>query len=515
MKKEQYFPAFDILTAVGVLLFYSIVLLSLKHPTSLDDGLRHFAMATALRDVGIFNVPGWSNFLYGGYMYTTIVDPWFLSDVLLIPFTYFSVAKGLQLFILAELAVLLVSFLAVLRSLKLSALDRSLFLLVLCFGDIQFMGRFLLGRPYALMTAMTLLVMWSIFERRWVWLMVLLSVSVLLSQLFIFPLMVSVCAWIAYLISGNNRIAFKIMIASVIGFLLGLLLHAQPLNYFRYLLIVFLRIPFLKSIGLSREMHVGIMDSAFVSVLVILMLGVLLGVRLHKKRILSSVFADMQTFCISIAIIPFFTAFLLWVRAIDILWPLLLVWVACLYQHDPSAPRELAGILLPRKIPGNTVLTKCAAVACIAMVCVVPLMLLRDDASHDLSQFEALNAIPSGSRVFNLDWQLFSAFAVLRPDLSYATGIDRSFTYLTNPDVSTSIYAVENETPERIHLEDVSKIIDYAYSQFPSDYMVLSHQKFDSVIQMLTRNEVLPLVVNSSTIAVFKLPTDDRASKSR
>jgi hypothetical protein len=508
MKKTLNLLAVDIQAAACVLLLYTFVLLSLKNPTSLDDGLRHFAMAAALKDAGLFEVSGWDTFFHGGYMHTTPVDPWFLYDVLLVPFTYFSVAKGLQLFIVAQIACLLASFLLVLRSLKIDAITRTIFLLVLVFGDVQFMGRFLLGRPYALMTSMLLLVLWSILERRWVWLSIFLTVSALLSQLFIFPLMLCFSALIAYAIVGSFRMASKIFTASVLGVFIGVFLHPYPIQYISYLATVFLRIPFLKSIGLSREMHAGITDASFLSVLIIIMLGLLLAVRLFKNKAISFPLSDARLLFVSIAIVPFFFAFIFWVRAIDVLWPIILVWLACLHSYDPSAPRELLRSLLPYTIRGNVVLLSTFRVLCIAMVLVVPFMLFRDDDSHDVSQFEVLDVIPSGSRVLNLDWQLFSVFAVLRPDLSYATGIDRSFTHLTNPEASEGIHALEDLSAEDIRIPESLELLDYISMQFPSDYLVLSHKKFNALIQVILKSGKFQPVVDSSTLAIFQLQSD-------
>ncbi|MBI3332194.1 hypothetical protein HYZ99_04555, partial [Candidatus Peregrinibacteria bacterium] len=63
------------------------VLFSLENPTAHDDGLRHYVYAKTLWQEGIFTVPGWSRFLYEGTMSRLHADPWFLSDVLLIPLT--------------------------------------------------------------------------------------------------------------------------------------------------------------------------------------------------------------------------------------------------------------------------------------------------------------------------------------------------------------------------------------------------------------------------------------------
>ncbi len=495
----------DTLAALLLLLFCALLLLSLKNPTSMDDGLRHFAMAKQLRDVGIGQVPGWSQFFYEGYLHTHPVDPWFLSDVLLIPFTYFPIAKGLQLFVVCEVAALFAAFLLILRSFRLSARDSTVFLLLLVFGDTQFMGRFLLGRPYALMTAMALFVLYAIFERRWMLLTVLMLISVLLSQLFTFGLFICLCGIFAYAFTGHTRDALKAGTATVTGVLLGFLLHPQPLLYLEYLYAVFLKIPFLHFIGLSREMQSGIVDGASLSVLVALMMITLFNLRFYANDSLPNLKKEPHVLLLSLCTLAFTAAFAFWVRAIDMLWPLLVLTVARFYMMDRSAPRDLLKILLPRKMKVMAFLKWFAIGVCIAEVLLLPYVFTRDDSKHSFAPYAVLDSLPAHAKVLNLDWDAFFAYVARRPDLQYAAGIDRAFTYLTDPDISQSIYLLEQSAGGK-DTPDIQKTLNTILAAYPSDYLVVSHKKFPSVIQYLLNHPAYRLISDNGTIAVYAVP---------
>ena len=497
----------DSWAAVILVLLYGLLLLSLQNPTSMDDGLRHFAMAKLLAAQGVWNVPGWSAFLYEGYFHATPVDPWFLSDVILIPFTAFPIAKGLQLFIVAELACLCASFLLVLRSLKLPAFDRMMFLCVLLFGDTQFMGRFLLGRPYALMTAMMLFVLWSILERKWIMLTFLLAISVLLSQLFVFPLIICLCAILSFCIVHQRKNAASIFVASFAGVLIGLLLHPHPLSYVQYLITAFLRIPFLGSIGLSREMQMGISDVAMISVLIGLGVATLLIARLFAGRTLPQLRKNPDFLCVTMIVGIFLIAFILWVRAIDVLWPILIVWVASLYALDRRAFHELWHALLPIKSVLLNILLYGSLLIVIGEVLAVPIILIRDNPQHSLSQYETMHIIPAHARVLNLDWQMFFSYVAVRPDLQYAAGIDRSFTYLTDSSVSDDIRSLENISKEHSVASDIQEKMDHILQSYHSDYLVVSHAVFQPVIDMLKQDASWQMISDSPIIAIFKIHT--------
>lgn len=506
MKHFSFRWSFDAIAALLLLLLFGLFLLSLKNPTSLDDGLRHFAMAVQMRERGIFAVPGWSIFFYEGYLHNHIVDPWFLSDVLLIPFTWLGLTRGLQLFVVCEIACLMTAFLLILRSLQLSVRERILFLLVLLFGDTQFMGRFLLGRPYALMTAMMLFVLWAILERRFFLLAVFLALSVLLSQLFVFGLFLCACALVAFLYTKKFKEAATLSISTVSGILAGILLHPKPVAYLQYLVTVFLKIPFLQSIGLSREMRSGITGTSCVGVLIVIGLGILHAKQVQKVRGTERLLSHTTLHILTVAAGVLSLAFIVWVRAIDVLWPILLLWVACLYALDRSSLRMLTHLVLPARPHVQKVLSYCLIIGCAAQILSIPVIFIRDDASHTLSSYAPLRILPTNARVLDLDWDQFFAYVALRPDLQYAAGIDRSFTYLTDPNVSNAIYALERGSAGRKPLPDSRQALSIILNAYPSDYLVLSHKKFAVVIEALQKDVSFEKIAENTEIAIYAVP---------
>ncbi len=459
----------DIVVAVGVLLFFAVLLLSLKNPTSLDDGLRHFTMAALMRDRGIFAVPGWSVFFYEGYLSTLHADPWFLSNVVMIPFTYFSIAEGLHLFILAELVVLLTGCLLLLRTFSLTPIARALFLFLIIFGDLQFLGRFLLGRPYALMTGVTLLLLWAILKNRWALATLFLALSVLLSQLFVFPLLIAVCALPAYFFAGRVAHCKSLFAVIILGLAAGFTLHPYPAEYLSYITTVFLQIPFLKSVGLSVEMQSSITDLSFMSVTIAVGFAALtvliLGTRGYRRRLLY----DPVILLLSILLVIFGCAFLLWVRMIDLLWPVLILFIARLYTVDAALLLTMRQIFLPghfrlRWIAGAL------SVLIVMQVIATPRAFMKNDAGNSLRSFDALRLIPSGARVLNLDWDRFFPYVAVRPDLEYATGIDPSFTYLTDPAIAEDLHHLHESGAT---VESLQRILE----AYPSDYLLVDVSK--------------------------------------
>ncbi len=496
----------DTLAALMLLLVGGLFLLSLQNPTSLDDGLRHFTMASFMREEGILNVQGWTHFFYEGYLSKTAVDPWFLSDVILIPFTYFPIAKGLQLFIICEIALLFTSFLLVLRSLRHSSKERMLALLLLVFGDTQFMGRFLLGRPYALMTAMMLFVLWCVLERRLILLALIMALSVLLSQLFVFGLFICAVAVVTFLLQKKRKDALYTALSTIVGLIAGFLLHPEPLLYIQYVMTAFLRIPFLHGIGLSREMQSGITATSCISILFVVAFGILCAVRLKQKNMMPKALQHSATSVLSVSTAFLTVAFLFWVRAIDVLWPLILLWAASIYSLDRTAPREILRMFFPVRTKLLTFLAILFMVAIIAQVLSLPYIFIRDDASHSLSPYKELAVLPPNAHVLNLDWDKYFVYTAVRPDLKFAAGIDRTFTYLTDPEVSESIYNLEQGSSKKIPMPDIRASLDTIFAAYPSDYMIVSHKKFEPVIQFLETDISFERLANNDTIAIYAVP---------
>ncbi|HVW66150.1 MAG TPA: hypothetical protein VHA78_00285 [Candidatus Peribacteraceae bacterium] len=505
MRRQLRFSA-DVLTGFLIFLLFSAVILLLRNPTSLDDGLRHFAMAQQLRGHGIGSVSGWNVFLYEGYLSRVIVDPWFLSDVLMIPFTYLPPIAGLHLFVVATLFGLVAVSILLFRSLQLKPGASAFFLALLLFGDQQFMGRFLFARPYSLITIALLCVVWAIIRRNWIAVMIVACVSVLLSQLFVFPLLVCFVAAAALFLSSRKRDAGLLLLAAGTGAGMGIFLHPDAAAYVTYLVDAFLHIPFLRSIGLSGEMSSGLSNLSFISVLCAWTLVILLltnARRSGKLRFFGAEQADVLWLC---ALCLLLTAgYLFWLRTIDVLWPLLVVCLARLYVLDTAFVWSLPHLLLPSNAKMRLTLLLAGGILCSGQMIATPYTFLRDDTLHSLSDYVSIRAVPTGSRVLNLDWDRFFMFVFLRPDLHYATGIDPTFTYLTDPASWRMILRMTagQALYSLAMLDDTVRQLLIAY---PSDDVALSKQRFSRTIAALKQDAEFRLLSDSGSIAVFAVP---------
>jgi 4-amino-4-deoxy-L-arabinose transferase-like glycosyltransferase len=159
----------------------------------------------------------------------------------------------------------------------------------LLFGDSLFFMRQLLGRPFTLLTALCLLVVWAVLRRRWLVLLVLLALATLLSQLFIFPLFIagvgSVWLW-----RSKRTSSVLCAGASVAGTSAGLALHPQPLEYLRYLAMGFFGtlVPFSGSGVDGSEVHSGFSKNALhvilgIGIVCVLLLPILLQRQMTRE----------------------------------------------------------------------------------------------------------------------------------------------------------------------------------------------------------------------------------------
>ena len=200
-------------TIIISFLFFAVLLLALKNVISLDDGIRHFAMAKFMAEHGLAANTGWNVFLYHGAMADLPVDPWFLYDVLLIPLTRLSPAVALKIISLIEILLISGIFLLLLRRLRTPKSAEPWYVLALFFGDFHFTHRLLLGRPFPLFTALTLAAILLIWQKKWIVLALLLLLSALLSHLFLFPLAVSLVGVVWLLLFQERRDAARSLFA--------------------------------------------------------------------------------------------------------------------------------------------------------------------------------------------------------------------------------------------------------------------------------------------------------------
>lgn len=468
------------LLALGGSVLLAICALPLLHnPTSLDDGLRHMAMARVMAEQGIAASGGWSHFLYQGYFSTVRMDPWFLADVLLVPLTKFGTITGLKMF--AALQVLFVALATVLalRRIALPPKARALLLAILLLGETQFTGRLLSARPMGLMTGLFLLTLTWVLSRTSVrndlCLALTLACAVLLSQLFIFPLLLCVIALVLAVLLRRWYHALHLLAGTAAGIAAGLILHPQPIAYLRYLGLVFLRIPFLRSIGLSAEMGWGLVHPTSISVWIVT--GAVIVLCFSAWRFRRPLLRTHSVLFLLSSTICFLLLFAFYLRAIDFLWPLCIILIATLWSTESAVLRTTIA-----KIDRRVRLPLASGIALVLLVQAfsIPLFFLLHDEDNTLVPYHILNHVPPQSRVLNLDWHDFFGAVAVRPDLRYALGIDPTFTYVTDPDVWLAIRSLQG----RHQLSDdiIASTLAHITARYPFDALLIRRQTFPAVV---------------------------------
>ncbi|MDO8649317.1 MAG: hypothetical protein Q7R81_06065 [Candidatus Peregrinibacteria bacterium] len=489
----------DVLLVLAVGLLFAVTLFLLRNPVALDDGLRHFAMARLLQEQGIANAPGWNAFLYEGYFHDRVLDPWFLSHVLLLPLTPLSAHIALKISALVSLVALSGSFILLLRSYGLRARTSAIFLLILLFADQQFLGRLLLGRPYALLTAFVVLTLYAVHKRSTLLLFAIAVATPLLSQLFVFTLLLALggAIWLCT-IRQERPSGIAMLIASITGTGIGIALHPHSAEYLTYLWTVFLRIPFLKAdVPLSNEMHSGFLHLTGISVAIALGLIILLtAASLKSKRSTRRKLHRAEVTFLACAAILCTLGFALWIRMIDILWPILIALLARIVSIDPKAPLDLLQLL-----PRSRAIAILFPILVALQIIIVPAMLLKRDAQNSLEPLAGIESIPPHTRVLNADWDLFFAFVYLRPDLRYALGIDPSLTYLTDPDVLKNLQALETSSSDA----QSRSIVRALLRTYPSDVLIFSEERYSAVLPSLMTMPELALLSRTGALASFSI----------
>ena len=488
-----------VLAILLCLFLIALALSLLRHPLALDDGLRHFAMARLMAERGIGSISGWGVFFSRPIYQTLNCDPWFLSDVLLIPFTVLPIGPALKVFTLVSVAAVLGSLLLILKHLRLPHLLTVLAILLLAFGNQDFTFRMLIARPFTLMTALILVLYWSILARKPLITTGLIALSFLLSHLFVFPIAICALAILLGLLMGKKREAVHLALAVLCGLLIGLLLHPHAIIYLQYLFTVFFRIPFLvHTLSLGNELRPAGLASAAVGTVVLLVF--LLHILLMRRGVTMEVFLRKNIVLADLIVIGLFGVYLSWMRGIDLLWPMILILLA---QLSSLAPDELLFTISRRLKPwiGALLITY-------VLLSNATIMIDRwqSDAKRDLSPFAAdLANIPTGASVLNTDWDLLPIYLAVRPDLRYAIGMDPAWTYLDNERASALVQMMHSTTFERADpVIDATKWLDQLLREYPADYLVISKKRYPNFSRQLASVERLRERTESgSTLAVF------------
>jgi hypothetical protein len=487
--------------AVGGMLFLS------SSPVSWDDGLRHITMARVMQQEGVNQT--WSRFFYGGYFAQHPVDPWFLADISYLPFTMFSDAVALRLYSILAIAALLGALWRVLAPLKLPRLWLSM-LLLLGIMDPGFFGRLLLGRPFVWGSVFSLLILDAVLRRQALAAFAVLLLATLFSQLFVFPFVVAGAGTLWLLLSGKRRDALKLAACSFLGVGAGVLLHPHALEYALYLGDVFLRIPFASStLSLGSEMHPSMSGSAPVALLGVTAL--LFVGALKEKSVRFADVSKLGTPLVLGLIVPFFWAYMFaWMRAVDLLWPLLVVLLGHVLLLARTFSEDLFDVdmkpLLP-KIRGGTLVAWCIVLAFAGMVLRTAEGLRITDAERSLSHVAVLASLPDGARILSPEWAFFPPYIAANPRLRYATGIDNTFTWKTSPEAYNLFevyYSLAAQIPSPVL--DVRAWMRQLLAIYPSDYFVVSKQWGERLLPVLrTTKGLSPLTQSGDLIEVFSI----------
>lgn len=491
----------DVLTAIGLTLLIGTFLLNLENPVSHDDGLRHFAYARLMTERGIAGVHGWREFLYRGPLSAVDLDPWFLADILYIPFTVFPVEQALHLFTIVSIAIFSASFLVLLRSFSVPPLFRAILLILLVTGDMNFLYRLLLARPFPLMTALVLLSVWAVHKRHFILLGVLMGVAVLFSHLFILSLSILALLCCSFLWTGKMKDGASIAAATILGLLAGFLFHPHRFAYAEYLATIFLKIPFLKNLPISSEMGSGLLTD-MVPLMVIG--GITAGILLLARKVHSRMPVGILQFLW--IVLPLFVAYLLWVRMMDLLWPLLLVLVGAVVARFPETVQRIRSELLPRTWAPTVPIGMLFLLCTLQTGFMGSRLRLRDPYFSLAPYTEVLAAAPAGSRVLNIEWDLFPVYAAVRPDLRYARGIDASFEYFEDPALgafltrSRSASLAEDASARQAWIAELLERIS-------ADFLMLTHRQHGDLAKALIEKtpKELTLVQSNEIAALFRI----------
>lgn len=484
------------------------LLLQLQNPVALDDGLRHFAMARLMMEQGIGNAD-WSQFFSYGYFAHYSVDPWFLSNLAFIPLLPLGPVLALKIFAIVSIVLLITSFFYAFHSFRTPPLVAAIAIGLLLFFEPTFFYRLLLGRPFALVTPLAVVTLVAALRKQSILLCIALALSVLLSQVFLFPLLIALVCVVWRLSLREWREANKLFSWSLLGVFLGFFFHPHSQAYFFYMFDTFAHIPFIAGMQFGPEMHSGL----FVSVRVGVMLAVIILLHggLIRKKMTWREYQEKGLSLLSFLTLFFLTLFFLWARAIDFLWPITILLLVRLLSVCPGLFTETLRCITPKKF----VLSPIIGIVTILLLCsssfsAVAKSLIMNDHERVLSVYtNALSSISSESKVLNVDWHFFMGAVVVRPDLQYATGIDPSYTYLDNPEALTLLAGLNTQKFQMSPTtEEIRMWLQEIMMLYPSDTLVLFRKGHEAFIQQLETGLRMKDVSGSKEVAVFSLKAD-------
>ncbi len=505
MRRLLPLPVLPSLAVTFSLLLIWIALIMLGNPVSLDDGLRHFAMARLMMEQGI-GAADWSQFFSYGYFAHHSVDPWFLSNLAFIPLLPFGPVLALKIFVIASIALLIASFLYTFHSFQTPRFVAAICIGLLLFFEPTFFYRSLLGRPFSFITPLAVVIIVATLRKQSILICIALALSVLLSQVFIFPLLIAFACVFWRLSLRQWWEASALFSWSLFGIFLGFFFHPHSSQYFFYILDTFVRIPFIAGMQLGPEMQSGLFASSRVFVMLTVIL--LLHGGLIRKKIAWHTYQETGLSALSFLTFFFLFLFFLWARAIDFLWPIAILFLVRLLSLYPGLFTETLRSITPKRfIFRPTISVLIVLLLCSSSFFAVAKELVKTDGDRTLSIYEdALRAVPSGSNVLNVDWHFFMGAVVVRSDLQYATGIDPSYTYLDSPEALLLLASLNTPKFQQSPTDhDVRAWLQNIVRIHPSDYLVLFRKGHEAVIDRMERGLFMKDLSMSRSIAVFEL----------
>jgi hypothetical protein len=512
------------------------VLFLTQYPLSLDDGVRHIIMARFYRTEGFQAIAGWGEFFFAGYFAQTVLDPWFLADMSYVPFTLISDPTiALKTANMAFLLILLGSLLLFLKKYRSPPLLSCLLILLLFMGSRGFILRMLLARPFVVVSALFLLTLFLILERRYIALAFVIALTFLYSHLFIFAVMLCVISSFWLLFLRRSKDAVSVSISMLIGLAAGFVLHPHGVAYLSYLRDIFVKIPFSKHLNLGGELYGGLVD-ADIALFFVVFAILLLFTLIRSKNALQDIIRDRPEILLTCFLSAgFLGAYFIWVRAIDYLLPVALVLILQLATLRKDVQKDVLSIVRsPCSQKKKTGWRLCwwhiIVIVCAVNFGNVALTTFVDNPSRNPALYEAIKSVPAGSHVVNIEWEIFPVLLLNNDQVLYVRGMDPSFDYYHDP-AAFALFEELNDwwswqwsdipgswegMKERLDKKrwriqslreredvDLPDWVSRIRTRFDADYLVLHkgfHRKNIKNIQ-----EFLPLHAESPAIAIFKL----------
>ncbi|HAI98822.1 TPA: hypothetical protein DCL30_04805 [Candidatus Peribacteria bacterium] len=485
----------------------ALMLWPLENAPFQDDGIRHLTLARLMAERGIGAFTGWGDFFFTGYFTHHNSDPWFLSEVLLLPLAGFPLVTGIKWFIVLSSALLAVIMIFAFRALKVPSGSAAILIVLLLFGELGFFLRLFLARPFILISCVLVLVILAIVRRQTWALLPLLALAVLLSHLFIFPLIAS-CIGVLWLLSvGDVRRASMAALSIILGIGLGLLLHPQAPAYLHYLFTVFLQPVFSQQMSHGTELLGGFGLGSHMAEPAA-GAAILLGACAFScsKVPLRTLHERGVTFTAFI-VVGLLAAFWLWARSIEMLWPVLILLIGQIIGLAPSAPALLLQKILPARFTTGSLAVCALLIIAANNIETTSSYLLREDPRRSLAPVaEALKDIEPGAHVLNTLWDTFAMLFAVRPDLTYATAMDSSFTAIEDQTGSLLLDVTRDRTfafPDPII--SASSWLRQTLDRFPSAQYLVLPTKNRSFVQALSALPSLERIASNEVIAVFRV----------